>query len=174
MKKVHILFTIFVLLTSCVQNTKKYKVKVLNDLKSSDDFNIFLEYTPKVWVLDYLYVTLTYDSSKNDMVVSEILNIKENKVEENNLINYFISTYFLISSEKMKINFPVEIVNTYKCSFPSKLIAIEKFDTENDKTKNNYHKFEYKNSYGFLILHNYCYFTNGYIDTSDGKITLVY
>ena len=175
MKKSFIYLIIPILLTSCIQNNNKYKIRVLNQLKSSSEFYNFQDFTTRVWVSDYLHLTLKYDSIKNDIIVSEIWNTRDNKKEEvTSFLNEFISTYFLISNEKMHSNFPVESVNTYKCSFPSKLIAIEKFESENDRNEKNYHLFRYLYADGFLFLQTYCYYTNGYFDSSGEKITLNY
>ena len=58
--------------------------------------------------------------------------------------------------------------------FPSKLIAIEKFESEKDRNEKNYHLFRYLYADGFLFLQTYCYYTNGYFDSSGEKITLSY
>ena len=164
-KKYLSLIVLVPFLVGCRWNKGPYKVTELTELRSANE----LETLPKsTSVPDYsIYsgpygwtVYFKYSSEVKNIVPSRMNLSSHREIPDSEMEDYlyheerarqFAIDYFVITSEKLPILFPVNYVNAYHVIF-KKSIFIEKYQTESSREKKNYRKFEYSFNNGFLFL----------------------
>ena len=161
-KKILSLIVLIPFLVGCRWNKGPYKVTELTELKSANE----LETLPKpnsvsIYSGGYGWtVYFKYSSELKNIVPSRMNLSSHREIPDSEMEDYlyheerarqFAVDYFVITSEKLPILFPVNYVNAYHVIF-KKSIFIEKYQTESNREKKNYRKFEYIFDNGFLFL----------------------
>ena len=153
------------LLSSCFFKIyKPYGIKILTNLKTSEESEIFKDYACEFAITsqeNIFYVIMEYNSKNKKILVSQITsNLKKSSTGMSSATS-FMNKYFFLTKDTIEEKLPPNLVNASYSSKRKTVYFSRKISNEKDNTEIHYYRYGYFD--GFLLLLNYEEKKNGKI-----------